>query len=316
MKSSPLRFCALIAAAVCAVPVSESKAALLAFEPFDYAAVTGLDQNGDGKKDLMGLAGGLGWGNAWTETTGTATVLTDYPLDFVKSSSLAYPSTPPEFGSGGSLELFGFTASGKPTQISSTLSRGFADPISLDAGSEVWFSVLLRKDAENPASGGGTRPTDQFSLQLMGSKGDPIVSILDSVEDAFYTLDSAFIASPVVALQGRGPVLGRTDFLVAKLSLEVGKSRLEFFLNPSLDVVFPTVPDLTVAISDAAMLQDLVGIDIKTDGSSRMVWTLDEIRVGESYADVVPEPSSFLLIGCGMALFGSARLRRSRASQN
>jgi hypothetical protein len=316
MKLSPLRLYALIAAAVCAAPVLESKAALLVYEPFDYTATPGLDQNGDGKKDLMGLGGGLGWANAWTETTGTATVLTDYPLDFIKSSPLDHPSGDLRFGSGGSLELFGFTATGKPTQISSTLSRGFEDPISLDAGSEVWFSVLLRKDAENPAPGGGTRPTDQFSLQLIDSAGLTMVSLFDSGDDAFYSLQSDRISSPLATLQGRGPALGRTDFLVAKLSLEVGKSRLEFFLNPSLELVFPTVPDLTISINDAAMLQDLVGMDIRTDGSSRMVWTLDEIRVGESYADVVPEPSSLLLTGLGMAMFGGARLRRSRASQN
>ncbi|RYD61091.1 MAG: PEP-CTERM sorting domain-containing protein, partial [Verrucomicrobiaceae bacterium] len=129
-----------------------------------------------------------------------------------------------------------------------------------------------------------------------------------------FSLSSTYGQLPVF-LENRGPNVGATDLLVFKLSIAPNQSKVEFFLNPSLDSL-PTVATLTLPVSDDITMGQAGGFQVITasNRTSGPTWSLDEIRVGQTYAQVIPEPSCLLLTGLGVALFGGARLRRSRVS--
>lgn len=50
-----------------------------------------------------------------------------------------------------------------------------------------------------------------------------------------------------------------------------------------------------------------------TTGSSTAAFEFDEIRIGDSYAAVIPEPSSITLLGMGLAVAATAILKRRRS---
>lgn len=304
----------LAAVAMSATAVLNSQAAPFIYEPFDYANVSGLDRNSDDKKDLMGFAGGVGWFDAWRETTGASTTAQGtHALDYIENTSLSEPSGDSQFSLGGSARMLGYKEGG-PYQTSSRLLRSFAEPITLNDRTELWFSILLRKDSEYPYEDTGlTREGDRIEISLLDPDKNIGFSIADPSTGTSYEIHSGYSISAVPApLAGRGPILGNTDLLVLKLTLASGSSQLEFFLNPSL-ASEPTVPVVALPLHDTILASELTGIQISSafNINQRPVWALDEIRVGNTYADVIPEPSSLLLAGFGVAMLGGARLRKS-----
>lgn len=315
---NPPRLSAFTAMVLIAIFVIDAQAAPFIYEPFDYAGTVSNDVNQDGKKHLRGLAGGTGWFNAWTELTVLSPALSTHPLDYVVDNSLNEPTGDSRFSLGGSLRMTGFASAslegGNPNQSTQRLRRTFASPIQLDDRSELWFSILVRKEYEYPDQTTQlTHLRDRLEISLMAEDNQPIAMVTDPTTSTSYAINSVYTtAGEPDYVDNRGPIVGTTDLLVLKLTLSPANYRLELFLNPSLDAE-PTLPAAELPLHENVTMGELLGIEILTTANlaNRPVWSVDEIRISGTYADVIPEPSSLLLTGFGIAMFGGARLRRS-----
>ena len=133
---------------------------------------------------------------------------------------------------------------------------------------------------------------------------------------AFFTQDVAHSGVPIVA--------GETKYAVARIDFDVGafnsatgglNDRIRLYLNP------------TAAFEPASADAELISRDLGVLNASGF-WVqsatqrLDELRIGTEYSDmfgtaqlattVIPEPSSFVLLGLGCLGLGAYGRRRRR----
>ena len=283
---------------------------LLAWEPFNYPttpSASAPDLNGDGNVDLWGLNGGFGFSGGWIEYGASEG---SYPLDYIQPFSLGVPaSSAGLMTAGGSLRSYMTLAS-----AGTYLSRTFASPIATTDGTTLWISLLVQK--ERTHSNAGTIGDDEnFKFALHGS--DRQLVWFGDARDYHQSPQNYFLEGDrALGFADQGPVVGVTDLLVVKLSfLANSPNTMELFLNPTPGIV-PTSPN--VAIELPTEFSEVRGFDIQMESPLyRTQWSLDEIRIGKTYASVtpaVPEPSSVLLAGFGLGAAGFTRLRRNRAA--
>jgi hypothetical protein len=283
----------LIPALLLAIPVS-SRAALLAFDSFSgYSAAalngqgpaaTGFTGNWSGDVNISAAASGL------TAITG------------------GYAAT------GGSATSSGATSTFRSFDTAVTTSMGTA--------SDVWFSVLLRT---NHTSGTNT-------FQLMSS-GDPdiiggIGQRLNGVQ--IKAQDAAAGTSGATQLNGGGAtVIGTgeaftqndsgtglwtantTYLLVGHVSIDragTNPETLQFWKLTDASAFNPAAPFLTSSHDILnTTFTGFTGVRFQGNAAGNIY---DELRIGTSFADVVPEPSSGLL--GAVAALGLLIRRRSR----
>jgi PEP-CTERM motif len=277
-SASLLTFCALC------LHHSTAHAALQSSDSFEYSPVG---------SDLLGKAGGTGWNGPWSAGGFNASFNNNYDI---ASGSLIYP------GLASSGER---VTSGAQNAISG-ITRNLAVPIpaALNQTTTRYLSVLLRLDSSlnvgafNGFFGvyldGGTVNQDDLFIGKPG--GDAIGQ---------WVVETRGGTGQVTT--GKPVVTGETTLLVLKADLRAGIDTFSLVANPTLPGPEPAVYD---AVKNDFDIGQLNGITIYSTGA----FSVDEIRWGETYADVtpVPEPASISLMAAGALLLASAIRRRLR----
>lgn len=292
----------LLIAASLAV-ASTASASLLTHEPFDYAAGQSLDPSGG-----TPLAGGTGWNEGWDIQNFTATYATADATPLTQgqvASSAGYAVGGGAFTNGGRRIATGFNS---VWDQAGYVSDPFgADPTpwrraNIDRNT-VWASMLLRKDANNNDS-------STVALHPSGIAWSPSdtprveVGFLGGGSPRFWGLRLNSGAGNVDTLTSEPVTIGETAFLVLKLDLEA--DTLEYYVNPPAGAA-PGTPDLTTALPANYGFKSIQWYPGNGSGNG----SIDELRIGTTYADVaplVPEPASGMVV-----LAGAALLLRRRA---
>ena len=269
-----------------------SASAVVVYEGFDYA---------DGS--ILTGSGGDNWDGAWSTDSDS----TGDPSEF-------YTSTP-------GLSISGLTTTGGlASRSEGTFNRGWATrsiggttQSSLTGGSEMWFSFLYNSSGgedfafvfgDYDGLEGGTNPT------------------LTSAGDAFGFASNGQNFSTITFDNSTGQTLGTTSaggtstvFIVGKITFddmnEGGFDKLELF-----NLSNATTPEGSLPAAFSTATADLTQSGFDTVGlwdRPNSVGQIDEIRLGNSYADVsaVPEPSAFALLA---GVFGLACVMLRRRS--
>lgn len=227
----------------------------VAYESFDYAAGS----------ELVGQAGGSGWIQAWRHRNPSPGAS---PL--IVAESLAYTDA-----AGRSLTTAGGSVDTKNGTVTSIAFRGIAR-----RSTETWISFLMRPtasgdfvgltvydggddNAANSRFGVEQREINARSVRLVNSEPSPGAAILAPTHTA---------------------PAGETIFVVIRmipLGGTAGQDRLDVFYNPLLEGS-PTTAAGTLSIVPGGFDRLRMAA---TNGRSA---GYDEVRVGDSYADVAP----------------------------
>jgi hypothetical protein len=273
-------FRVLFAALAVALFPSQASAQLIAYEGFDYPT----------PGDLLGNNGGFGWGGAWQPGGFNAQFPNAYDI---ASPSLDYPLL---------IENGNRVTTGAANVITG-ISRPLATPLPAVQTTTRFLSVLLRQQNTSGVFNGF------FGVYLDGG----------GVND-----DDVFIGKPgggqlnrwIVETRG-GPgqvaapdtvVLNQTTLLVLQGDFRPGADTFSLWVDPPLVAPGLTPPEAVKTDLDIGQVNGLV---IYSGGA----FSVDEIRWGNTFFDVVPipEPTSIALSAIGaaaLALVGYRRLRR------
>ena len=246
-KSKVLYSAAWLHLALC----SAASAGLTAYDGFDYGATTG---------DLTGKNGGSGWSGAYTDT-GNSTIYT--------TPGLTYTGLPTTGGGSKTADGGGAT----------TLNFRSFNTIYGDNETETWISFLAQRN--------GTASTATFAgLSFYNSNG------FSSSTDAEVTFANGGTGGAWRIMDNGPPLLNgstavvpasnTTYLLVARILWGAGaggKDAVSLFVNPTLG----TLP----SVADASLDVDITNFDkVRIAAASAINYTFDEIRIGDSYADV------------------------------
>lgn len=290
-----------------------ASAALLAYEGFGSGYTLGANANGaDYATDHLagqGAGTGTGFTSGWVKdpvlnSRGDVYWLADGGTASANSYTRAdggqgtYSTLPTTNG-----QATYQTASGTTDRVS--YQRNFAT--STSAPATLYVSTLITIDGSGGASlgfqssdGGDNRPF-QFGVNQAGN---------------FFASGQALTTNPVVTstnTYGAG-----TYFVVARF--ENGgttNDSISLWINPNLSAF--GAPDVVLNAASAGTdtnfyvsgnagyrIQGLV-LDFKSDGTSAGSTSVDEIRIGTTITDVIPEPSSTLLLIAAAGLLGVRR---------
>jgi hypothetical protein len=228
-----------------------------------------------GTNNLTGLSGGSGFASGWSAGSGSAGSITAGSLSF------------------GPLDTFGNRLTTAPG--ANLTLRNLAAADTFTDGTTFYISFLLRWDGTQTNSWGGVQLFGNGPANLfIGHPGSNIPN---------YSIERA--AADGTARQSNVPmVAGQTVLMAARVQLVSGNDTVRLYMNPTPDGAEP-------AIGSSA---DLTGQDFGTVSqlgiSTSDAYSVDEIRVGLTYASVVPAPEP---AASGMMIIGlCALLRRGR----
>lgn len=217
---------------------------------------------------LNGLNGGTGWSGAWQTPGG---------LDATTSSGLAFSGLSV---SGGAVSTAGFQPPNQGASVA-TFVRSLGANIGAD-NTTAFVSFLMRPDAGSGFYGGLN--VGNLFAGLSGNQ-------------ATYGLEGP---TNDLSLSNLGAIPGQTVFFVLRLDFLPGNDTVSLFLNPAPGQPPPGTASAVKTDLDVGAVTSIV---INNYGG----YTLDEIRIGTTYADVtplstessVPEPR----FGLGVGLF-------------
>lgn len=201
--------------------------------------------------DVAGLNGGSGWSSSWT---------VDTPQDTqnITSVGLTYEDEGTSIASEGNAFNIVCTANDKAV-ISRNTSAQFGND-----DTTVWFSYLYKANSlgnghnfiklnGNQATAIGRRWAGSFAIDNTGT--------------------------------GITPVLGETYLLVARYDCKAGDDDVYLWVNPSVTGE-PTLGSANATLSKNLGTGGSVVFDVQGYGNNNIEF--DEIRIGNTYADVVP----------------------------
>jgi hypothetical protein len=265
-----------------------ARAASTAYEPFDYTPGTLLENQ----------AGGSGFATPWLDGGFNASIHNNYVVN--GPGSLAFST----------LATSGNHVSSDAVNAIAGLTRGFLAPLGAD-NTTAYLSVLLRPEGTlNDGVFNGF-----FGLYLNGSLGNDLF-IGKPGADAIdrYVVENRGGANQVAS--GVAPVVGTTALLVLRADFLAGADIFTLYVNPT-----PGGPEPAGgAVKTDLDLGAVPGITIYSTGA----FSIDEIRVGTTFADVtpaaaapVPLPASLtagLVLLAGMLWARQRRQRRAMAA--
>jgi hypothetical protein len=296
MTNTPSRLRALCVSSTLALALPlAGEAAVIAYDGFNSYA-TG---------DLGGNNGGSGWTSSWASATSA---------NDVAAGGLSYSNGSITVSGGANTMVKSGTGGGATGSTDPFLSRSFT----LTTSSEVWFSFLfnntnlssgsadllnfyLSDSADNTStrSGGFLAPGGSgigFAARITTSGG----TLINGSSASFSTHD------------------GTTTLLVGRLSTSGTSSGsgsnydlMQFWLNPT-SLTLGTATSQVDADTGASSLS-YFGVRTNNVESSD-VFYVDELRIGTSATDVVPEPNAvlFVVLGVSALLVPRRRMQSDR----
>jgi len=278
--------CAVLALLIAALSSPQAAGQVVAYEGFGYNAGSNLN----------GLNGGSGWATAWSEPSfGTGD-----PNDNVAETVQA-----------GSLTTGPLTTSGNRVVTGGKFSydiRNLGTALGT-AGTTRYASFLLRRDVAGPDP---VNNGPDYGGLVFGDENNPnslFVGKPGGGAVTNYSLENG--NGSTQAPSALPEVLGTTALLVVRFDFSAGNDTIRLYVHPTPGSGEPAVAAATLTSLD---LGTFVGVSISTGAAA--TWSLDEIRIGATFADVtpVPEPSTALLAaGAGFTALWTRRWRR-RAS--
>lgn len=260
--------------AVASLVACPARAALIAYEGFDYGAAT----------EINGQNGGSGFAGAWASS----------PAIGLSATSLAYPTGASYTPVGGSIS--DATAGGSATRMLSG---------SIDASQEgltVYTSVLLNKLVTTASAGYGFFQFDSNSSVTDAG------TIYMGVGTGGVTFSAGDRADATPTMAPTGGAIGLTYLMVRKIIFHAGTTPDEVFLKvytPTDTVGSEPTADAgwsAVSHADAGNKWSAIYDRIRFDQGANARYALDEIRVGTTWSDVayvVPEPSAMVMMAAG-----------------
>jgi hypothetical protein len=270
------RLVSLVVASVFLFPMT-ADAALLAYDGFNYAPAG---------SDLLGNNGGFGFSTPWRPGGFNASINTNYDL---QTGSLSF----------GGLVTGGNRVSTTAVTAIAGLTRDFLTPLGVP-GTTRYASFLLRPEGQ---------------LQAGAFNGFFGVVLEQPVEPELFVGKPGGGAIDRYVLEDRGgslqvasstaPVVGETVFLVLKSQFTAGNDAFTLYINPT-----PGGPEPGAGlIKNNSNVGTVAGLTLYSTGA----FSVDEFRLGETFADVtpaVPEPASVLIALCAaLAAMVTNRLR-------
>jgi hypothetical protein len=283
-RGTPSIVAAIVVLTAAALSDVSARAAIQSSDAFNYSPVG---------SDLLGKSGGAGWAAAWAAGGFNASFSNNFDIS---SGTLTYPG----------LESSGERVSSGPQNAISGISRPLAIPIpaAVNQTTTRYLSVLLRLDSSLNVGafngffgvyldGGGINDDDLY----IGKPGGGAL--------AQWVVETRGGAGQVST--GKAVVSGQTTLLVLKADLRTGADTFSLVANPTLPGAEPAVYD---AVKSGFDLGQLNGITIYSAGH----FSVDEIRWGETYADVtpIPEPATILPVALGVLLAAGVKLLIAR----
>jgi len=249
--------------------VSTIQASPMAYEGFDYSGTT-----------LAGANGGVGWNTSWKSD---AALTTDSIAD-VQAGSLAAPAGLDTSGNHLALILPGGQ---------STAFRGLASSAQLDLGVDATYYMSILHKRYN----GG------MLFGLNDASGNNVFAISLSSSGKYTMLLGADSVSEGVATSTAGAYL-----TVIKIEASAAGNDQASYIRYYETQTVNTEPTAWTLTSNGIDLGS-VGSTVKLFGGSDRTIQYDEIRLGTTWASVIPEPTTLGLLGLVFrVLFGLRRL--------
>ena len=248
---------------------------LVAYEGFDYGPLG---------SDLLGGNGGLGFSGAWRPGGFNASISTNFDVVYDPLTFGSLVSTEPAIRTLADLAITGIT-------------RDLAQPLGL-GGTTIYISFLIQPEGllHLGAANG-------FLGVVLESPGEPELFVGKpggGMIDRFVLEDRGGSRQTASNLE----VMSRaTAFLVIKAEFAAaGNDRFTLYTNPTPGAAEP----LTGTVKNDSNVGTVVGLTLYSTGAMR----LDELRVGDTFADVtpiVPEPAGLVLLSLAVAALAVVR---------
>jgi MYXO-CTERM domain-containing protein len=284
-----------------------ASAALLTYEGFDYTSGTSLAPTG-ATTPTGGATNGLSGGTGWSTTTtgfpnGTWQMsANNQPTPTVAANGLTYTD-----GSGHTL-----TTSGKAAYLNNTTHTGVIRKLSNtysfanQGASTIWVSSLFQYVGPGGATTPGTDGKYQ-QLSLYNAANGAVVNVgkLNATDGTPAGTNGSYLYLNTKGNNSTVPVTN-LSLLVLKVDfISTTTTNYSLYINPTLGGATPVGGSLLTATAGAIDVTSL-----RIQGSS--TGYIDELRVGNTFADVTPtpEPAAMTVLG-GLGLLSLARRRRS-----
>jgi len=250
MRSTNIRATAL-AWAILTVGCPGARAELLAYDGFDYPS----------GGPLLARNGGSGFSSPWFPGGHNASIFQNFTVG----------DSSPGFGP---LATSAGCVSASSADALAGLARALPPGLGVP-GTTAYVSVLVRPNS--PASGG--KFNNFFGLNLVSSLGnDVFVGRPGGGSIGHYVVEGR--GGDRQRDSGVAAVEGRTVLLVLRVDFGPGVDRFTLHVNPAPGGDEPT----TGTVKRDTDIGNVIGLNIYATGA----FTLDEIRVGTTFADVVP----------------------------
>lgn len=237
--------------------------------------------------NLAGSTGGTGWASAWTSAGDN--------LTRIAGPGLMYPGLATTPGAA-------VTPAAGGTWPSSIYQRVFQAP---PAGSNsIYVSFLMRDDAAWGLWGGTSFGSYPYKMTV----GSPL---------GYYSY-GLMISEGLGDVSSKPLIQGQTTLVVVRISKNTPAAGITYrmYLDPAIGSAEPGFAAATFSVGPVSTLPTFVSIDNGTG------FTTDELRVGTTWASVLPAETAWFDLGLGKAgsngvpsLSGSGPLSRSSANQ-